>query len=50
MSQHKVNSWDLFDTLAAGRNPEAPAGDQREHLPIAENVAKVEPDDIVISD
>jgi len=45
-----VSSWDLFDTLVAGRNPKVAAGNQEGHFPIAENIAMVRPEDIVVSD
>lgn len=45
-----MNSWDLFDTLVACRE----AGSAGEHLkslfPIAETIARVKPDDWVVSD
>ena len=45
-----ADSWDLFDTLVAAPDPTRPAGDQDRHFPIAENIAKVQPDDIIVSD
>jgi hypothetical protein len=45
------NSWDLFDTLVAARDTTA-AGDAspKDWIPIAENIARVRPDDIIISE
>jgi hypothetical protein len=45
-----MNSFDLFGTLIAGAACDTPDGDQEHHLTIAENIAKVQPGDIVISD
>jgi len=45
-----MNSYDLFDTLTAAPDPAIPAGDQDRHFPIAENIAKVRPQDVVVSD
>jgi hypothetical protein len=45
-----VKSFDLFDTLVAAPDPAIPAGDQERHFSIAENVAAVQPGDIIISD
>src|ERR1051326_3923896 len=45
-----MKSFDLFDTLVAAPDPARPAGDQDRHFPIAENIAKVQPDDIIVSD
>jgi|SRR5580692_598939 hypothetical protein len=47
-----MHSWDLFDTLVAGRDICTPCGDQPEgsHFPILENVLKVMPGDVVASD
>jgi len=45
-----ARSWDLFGTLAAGRDPFKRDGDQDQHIPIAENIRNVLPGDIVISD
>lgn len=45
-----MKSFDLFDTLVAGRDPSIPAGNQNEYFAIAENVAKVQSDSIVVSD
>jgi len=47
-----MNSWDLFDTLVAGRDIMKPSGDLPEgyHFPIVENVQAVKRDDIIISD
>ncbi len=51
-------SWDLFDTLWARRsvhpftdkhNPQ-PGREENELIPIAENVARVRPDDLIVSD
>lgn len=45
-----MNSWDLFDTLVACREP-GPAGEHPEVLfPIAETIARVKPEDLIISD
>lgn len=44
------NSWDLFDTLVAGRDVKVAAGNQTTQFPIIENVLKVQPDDIIVSD
>jgi hypothetical protein len=44
------NSFDMFDTLIAGRNIKIAAGNQLGQFPIAENVAKVKPGDIIVSD
>jgi hypothetical protein len=44
-------SWDLFDTLIAARtNPAAGDAHPSEWIPIAENIARVAPDDIIISE
>jgi len=45
-----MNSFDLFGTLIAGAACDTPDGDQEHHFTIAENIAKVQPGDIVISD
>jgi hypothetical protein len=45
-----MNSWDLFDTLVAAPDPTRPAGDQDEHFAIQENIAKVRPEDVIVSD
>jgi hypothetical protein len=47
-----MNSFDLFDTLVAGRDINTPCGDQPEgnHFVIAETLSKVQPDDLIISD
>jgi hypothetical protein len=45
-----VNSFDLFDTLCAAPDPAIGAGEQGRHFPIAENLAKVQPGDQIISD
>jgi hypothetical protein len=45
-----ISSFDLFGTLVAGMDVARRDGDQDEHLPIAENIAKVKPQDIVVSD
>src|SRR5271155_452427 len=47
-----MDSWDLFDTLVAGRDIATPCGDQPEgnHFPILENVLKVMQGDVVASD
>lgn len=53
-SQERVpmNSWDLFDTLVGGRDISVPCGDQPDgnHFPILENVLKVHPTDVIVSD
>lgn len=48
----QINSWDLFDTLVAGRDISTPCGDLPEgnHFPILENVLKVMCDDVIVSD
>jgi len=43
-----MKSFDLFNTLVASEAQ--PCGDQNRHFPIAENIAKVKPGDIIISD
>jgi glycosyltransferase involved in cell wall biosynthesis len=45
-----MRTWDLFDTLAAGRVIGPPAGEQEHHFKLAENVARVEKGDLVVSD
>lgn len=45
-----MKSFDLFGTLICGRNPAIRDGDQNGHFPIAENIAKVQPSDLIISD
>lgn len=45
-----MNSWDLFRTLCHARNSNAGEAPIHEHYPIAENIAKVQPDDIVVSE
>jgi hypothetical protein len=45
-----VFSWDLFRTLCHARNGNAGEAPIAEHYPIAENVAKVQPDDIIVSE
>jgi hypothetical protein len=45
-----MRSFDLFGTLIAGAATNIPDGDQEHHFPIAENIAKVQPGDIVVSD
>lgn len=45
-----LKSWDLFDTLVAGRDTRIAAGNQPGVYPIAENVQAVQPDDLIISD
>lgn len=47
-----MRSWDLFDTLVTSRKPGTPAGNEPDDrlIPIAENIAKVQPGDLVISD
>jgi hypothetical protein len=45
-----LNSWDLFRTLCHARNGNAGEAPIHEHYPIAENVAKVQPDDIIVSE
>lgn len=45
-----MNSWDLFDTLVACREG-GPAGEHVESLfPIAETIARVKQDDLIVSD
>src|SRR5665213_2034460 len=47
-----MNSFDLFNTLVCTRGASERAGDVpvEDLIPIAENVAKVKPDDLIISD
>ena len=47
-----MRSFDLFNTLVASRfvSPGAGEAPLEDHIPIAENIAKVTPDDLVISD
>jgi hypothetical protein len=45
-----VNSWDLFRTLCHARHGNAGEAPVEEHYPVAENVAKVQPGDIVVSE
>lgn len=45
-----MESWDLFDTLVAGRHLEHTGDFVGELYPIAEAIARVKPDDIIISD
>lgn len=45
-----MNSWDLFDTLVAARSGRAGDTVIEDHFPIIENVSKVQPDDLIISD
>ncbi len=46
-----MNSFDLFRTLVFSRGPKGPGEDDMySHYPIAENVARVRPEDLVVSD
>ena len=45
-----MDSWDLFRTLCHARNGNAGEAPIEEHYPIAENVVKVRPDDIIVSE
>jgi hypothetical protein len=45
-----MNSWDLFRTLCHARDGNAGEAPIHEHYPIAENIAKVQPGDIVVSE
>lgn len=45
-----MNSFDLFDTLVAGRDIRIAAGNQPGQFPIAENIAKVQAGDLIVSD
>jgi hypothetical protein len=45
-----VNSWDLFKTLCHARNGNAGEAPIEEHYRITENVAKVQPDDIIVTE
>jgi hypothetical protein len=47
-----MNSFDLWDTLVASRDIRIAAGNQADgqSFPIAENLAKVQPDDLIVSD
>ena len=45
-----MRTWDLFGTLVAGRDSSKRDGDQPEHVPIAENIARVHPQDLIVSD
>src|SRR5579871_2596618 len=50
MNERHPQSFDLFDTLIAGRDIRIAAGNQPGQYPIAENVQKVLKDDIIVSD
>lgn len=43
-------SFDLYDTLVCGRNTKVAAGNQKTQFPVAENIAKLEPGDLIVSD
>lgn len=45
-----MNSWDLFDTLVAARSGRAGDTEVEDHFPIIENVLKIQPGDLIISD
>jgi hypothetical protein len=45
-----MHSWDLFRTLTQARDGRAGEAPVEDHYPIAGNVARVQPDDIVVSE
>ena len=46
----KMHSWDLFRTLTHARDSRAGEAPVEDHYPIAENIAKVQTGDIVVSE